>query len=128
MRSLGFWAIVLAVVPLLGGCGFLAGAAVVGAGVYYVRGEASKLYAKSVPEVYQAAVEVLEELDVITTEKMKSDAEARIKGRTAGSDPLDMKIVRKGGEVCEVKLRVGIMGNRDYSNLILSRLDRKLGL
>jgi len=128
MKCWWSWGAVLAAVFLMGGCGFLAGAAVAGGGVYYMQGEASKWYAKSVPEVYEASVEALEELDVIVTERMKSDVEASIKGRTAGGDAVTLKVKQKGKDVAEVKLRVGIMGNEEYSHLILTRIDRKLGL
>ena len=119
---------VLFVVWLAGGCGFLAGAAVAGAGVVYVKGEASKLYPRDVPEVYDVAVATLEELDVIFTERLEGDEAATIKGRTAGAEALTMRIERQAEGVVKVKLRIGLLGNRDYSQAIFSRMDRKLGL
>ena len=66
MRFLWFWVVTLVAASLAVGCGFLAGAAVAGAGVYYVRGEASKSYPREVPEVFDAAVEVLDGLGVVS--------------------------------------------------------------
>lgn len=122
----------LSVVVLAGwlsaGCGFLAGAAVGGAGVVYLRGEASKAYPRDVPQVYRAALSTLEALSVVVTERLEGDQLATIKGRTAGGDELTMRIERENRGVSRVKLRVGLLGNRDYSQVVFSRMDRKLGL
>jgi len=117
----------LLLASLAGGCWFLGGAAVGGAAVVYVRGEASKLYPKSVPEVYQAALQALGEVDVVVTEKLRGDEVSTIRGRTLGGKELTMRIERAGRGVARVKLRIGLLGDRDYSALILNRMDRALG-
>lgn len=128
MRPLWFWVVTLVAVSLAVGCGFLAGAAVAGAGVYYVSGEASKSYPREVPEVFDAAVEVLDGLGVVITERIEGAAEARIRGRTPSGDEVKMRIQRQAKGVAKVKLRVGIMGKREYSQLVFRRIDWELGL
>lgn len=121
----------LLVLPVLwwgAGCAFLAGAAVGGAGVVYVKGEAAKRYPRKVPQVYRAALTALKELGATITEKLEGDEVASIKGRTAGGDELTMRMKREDQGVTLVKLRVGLLGNRDYSQMVFSRMDRKLGL
>jgi len=113
---------------LAGGCGFLAGAAVAGAGVVYVRGEAHKRYPREVPKVFDASISTLEDLGVIIGERFEGDELATIKGRTAGGEELTMRIKREDTGVTKVKLRVGLLGNREYSQLVFSRMDRRLGL
>jgi hypothetical protein len=96
--------------------------------VIYVRGEASKLYPESASEVYEAALRALDDADVVVTEKLHGEETSTIRGRTAGGKELTMRIEPAGSGVTRVKLRVGLMGDRDYSALILNRLDRALGL
>ncbi len=113
---------------LVGGCAFLAGAAVAGAGVVYVRGEAHKRYPREVPEVFDAAISTLEDAGVIIGERLEGDQLASIKGRTAGGEELTMRINQESRGVTKVRLRVGLLGNRDYSQLVFSGMDRGLGL
>lgn len=112
----------------LAGCGFLAGAAVAGAGVVYVKGEAHKRYPREVAEVFDAAISTLEDLGVMIGESLEGDELATIKGRTAGGQRLVMRIEREDQGITKVKLRVGLVGDRQYSQLILSRMDRNLRL
>ncbi len=121
-------ALVVLMAGLAGGCGFLAGAAVAGAGVVYVKGEAHKRYPREVPEVFDASISTLEDLGVIIGERLKGREFANIKGRTAGGEELTMRIKREDTGVTKVKLRVGLLGNREYSQLVFSRMDRVLGL
>ncbi len=113
---------------LAGGCGFLAGAAVAGAGVVYVKGEAQKRYPREVAEVFDAAISTLEDLGVMIGQSLEGDKLATIKGRTSGGQRLVMRIEREDQGITKVKLRVGLVGDRQYSQLILSRMDRNLGL
>ena len=121
-------ALVVLMAGLAGGCGFLAGAAVAGAGVVYVRGEAHKRYPREVPEVFDAGISTLKDLGVIIGERLEGGESASIKGRTAGGEELTMRMNREDTGVTKVKLRVGLLGNRDYSQLVFSRMDRQLGL
>jgi len=118
---------VVLLVASLGGCGFVAGAAVGGAGVAWIKGEASKSYSRPVAEVYAAALEVLEGMHVVTTEKLSGDQVAIIKGRTAGGQDVSMRIERQAKGVSLVRLRIGLVGDKDYSTLIFEGLDEKLG-
>jgi len=113
---------------LAGGCGFLAGAAVAGAGVVYVKGEAHKRYPREVPEVFGAGISTLKDLGVIIGERLEGREFASIKGRTAGGEELTMRMDREDTGVTKVRLRVGLLGNREYSQLVFSRMDRRLGL
>ncbi len=120
--------VLVLVVAGLAGCGFLAGAAVAGAGVVYVKGEAHKRYPREVAEVFDAAISTLEDLGVMIGQSLEGDELATIKGRTAGGQRLVMRIEREDRGITKVKLRVGLVGDRQYSQLILSRMDRNLGL
>jgi hypothetical protein len=113
---------------LVSGCGFIAGAAVGGAGVAYAKGEARKPYPRTVAEVYAAAVDVLADMEVVITEKLLGDERASIKGRTAGGQDLSMSIKRQARGVSLVGVRVGLLGDKEYSSLIFIRLDKKLGV
>jgi hypothetical protein len=129
---LGTWAglrvgLMLLLAASVGGCGFIAGAAVGGAGVAYVKGEARKPYPRTVAQVHAAALDVLKEMDVVITEKLLGDEVGVIKGRTAGGADLSVRIERQARGVSLVRVRVGLLGDKDYSALIFTRLDKKLG-
>ena len=120
--------LVMLVAWLVGGCAFLAGAAVAGAGVVYVKGEAHKRYPCDVPKVFDAGISTLENLGVITGDRLKGQESATIKGRTAGGEELTMRINQESRGITKVRLRVGLLGIRDYSQLVFSGMDRGLGL
>jgi len=128
VNSLRVLTVGLVLALLAGGCWFLGGAALGGAAAVYVKGEASKLYPERAAQVYEAALEALKEVDVVVTEKLHGEEVSTIRGRTAGGKELTMRIEPAGSGVTRVKLRIGLMGDRDYSALILNRMERALGL
>jgi len=128
MRLLRHCVLMVLVLWPASGCGFLAGAAVAGAGVVYVKGEAHKRYPREVPEVFDAGISALEDLGVIIGEKLRGEEFGTIKGRTAGGEELTMRINQESRGITKVRLRVGLLGNREYSQLVFSRMDRRLGL
>jgi hypothetical protein len=66
-------------------------------------------------------------MEVVITEKLLGDEVATIKGRTAGGQDLSMSIKRQTRGVSLVGVRVGLLGDKEYSALIFTRLDEKLG-
>jgi len=128
MKHARMVAVVVMVAFLAGGCWFLVGGAAGALTYAWAKGEAQQMYDRPVKEVYGAALEVAEDMGVRVDSKFAVETEAQIKGHTPGGDTFTLNIRQTGVDFSELKLRIGTLGNKEYSELFIRKLNKKLGL
>jgi hypothetical protein len=110
----------------LAGCAFLAGAAVAGAGLAYVKGEGKKMYNEDVQTTYRAALDVVDDQRYVIVEKEADASSARIKAKQVDGDEVNIRVDRVGEDSSEVKIRIGLMGNESETRMLFSEIDDRL--
>ena len=108
------------------GCAFVAGAAVAGAGIAYMKGEGEKLYSHDVPTVYRAALDAVHDKKLVLAEHQVDATSGIIKAKEADGDNVTIKFEAVGDEGCNVKIRVGLMGNESDTRMLFSAIDKRL--
>lgn len=100
------------------GCAAVAVGAGVGAGAYsYVQGELTRSYAAEFPAVFDACLQVLEDLGMPTDDRTTEGLETRIATRRRDGTPVTVRVRVAGLGVTEVAVRTGVVGlwERDFS-------------
>lgn len=69
------------------------------------------------------AVDVLA-YDAVETERAEN--QIRWRARTAAGDPVDIRLVAKGPEATEVRIRIGVFGDEAKSRLVLEEIHQAL--
>lgn len=116
---------------LIGGSGcavFVAGAAGAGAGVgtySYVEGNLKRDYMGPLPQVWKAALEALEQLEVSSDVESKDAFGGLVKGIMHDGTKFDVELKRISDTQTEVGVRVGIFGDRRKSELIQETISAK---
>ena len=122
---------VAASLPLVGGCAALVGAAVgvgAGAGTYaYVKGKSTATERADMDKTYAAAEKTVKEMDLAVKESTKDDTSAKIVAEKADGQQVTITLDRKGPEVTEVGVRVGVFGEERTSRLIIDKISHNLG-
>ena len=90
-------------------------------GVAWMDGEASKYYNSNYCDVAEALREALKELDLpITKNYQKGDI---IYFRVDAGDRFKIKVERVRENITNLKIRVNIMGDKPYAELIFKKID-----
>ena len=111
----------------LAGCAFLAGAAVVTAGVVYVQGEAKKIYPVPLDPAFQATTKAMESLDLVILEQKHDGAGWYLRSRRPfDAAEVHVRVVPSGEHASQVGVRVGVTGDRVYSERLLEAIDQCL--
>jgi len=118
---------ILAAVSVASGCVMLAlGAAAGGTGALYVKGKATKSYSASLDRTYDAVVAALEGADVVITKRQLGGTVGKIHGTAADGESVKVDLKSVGDNVTEVRLRVGLLGNRERAENLIARIDARL--
>lgn len=128
MKGHLFLAFVLCVVASLCGCGgsFVVGAAATAGGVVYHRGALREDLDVSLDKVWDASLRAVKDMKLTVREKTKDGLAGMIEAERA--DGRDVKIVVKAlpGKRTGVAIRIGVVGDRDGSEIILEAIKDRL--
>lgn len=68
-------------------------------------------------------------VDVLGYDEVETDREAdriRWRARTASGDPVDIRLLAKGPESTELRIRIGVFGDEGKSRLVLEQIHQSL--
>lgn len=117
----------LGLVSSLSGCVALAvGGAAGAAGVMYHEGRLVDKVNAPLERAYSASLATLEAKKLIVTSKSADIANAHIKSRYADDKEIWIDIEAITSGVCEIKIRVGVMGDQDRSIDLLEGIKARL--
>ncbi len=118
---------VLILASTLPGCVALAvGGAAGAAGVMYHEGRLVDKVNAPLQKAYTASLATLESKKLIVISKSADVANAHIKSKYADDKEIWIDIEGITSEVCEIKIRVGVMGDQDRSIELLEGIKSRL--
>lgn len=121
---------ILSVVGLLlvfGGCQYLAPIGpIVQLGVMWVQGEAHKYYNTDQATILDATKAALKELDLAITNEEKSEDTIYLKAGDKERFKIKVHAVRQ--KTTKVSIRVNIMGDKPYAEMIYRHIDKQTGV
>lgn len=103
-----------------------AGAAGGVAGTMYVNGKLQTEVDASVPQVEQAAVASLRDLELPVEQREGDHIAAEVKSKTADGKPIWIHVASTGRARSQVTIRVGYLGNEGRSRRILDAMTAQL--
>lgn len=111
-----------AALATLAGCQALSNGAAEAAGVEYRMGSLSATMEASTRETFDAAKEVVEDLDLAVEKAEASSVDAEIVVVTARERKITLRIDAVTETTCELTVRVGSLGDEDLSLRIYERI------
>ncbi len=75
-------------------------------------------------EATKTAVETLRYVDVEAT--LEEEGRIRWRATTAGGDPVDIRLIARGDEQTDLRIRIGVFGNEARSRLVLEQIRQAL--
>lgn len=75
-------------------------------------------------EATKTAVEILRYVDVEAT--LEEEGRIRWRATTAGGDPVDIRLIARGDEQTDLRIRIGVFGNEARSRLVLEQIRQAL--
>lgn len=130
MRRPSRWALaaLFAATLLQSGCGvlLLAGGAGTSA-IAFATGElrvTENVPLETLHEATKSAVETLRYLDAEAI--LEENGRIRWRATTAGGDPVDIRLVARGEDRTDLRIRIGVFGNEARSRLVLEQIRQAL--
>ena len=113
---------------LAGGCIALVAGAAAGAGGYvYVRGEGKQNFPHDVETVFNASVITLEkDMQISIWSKAHDMTVGTIDATRADGNKVKIRLKSTGEGVTEVRVRVGTIGDKDWTQLFFEKLKARL--
>ncbi len=124
-KKIVFIMFLLAAPILFSGCAafLLATGAAAGAGTFaYVTGELRAVDEVELETAHKAAIEAVEELNFAVLYKEKDAIHSRIEASTAADTDVKIKMEKTSDSLTEIRIRVGIIGNKSLSQRILETM------
>jgi ABC-type glycerol-3-phosphate transport system substrate-binding protein len=81
----------------------------------WVEGTMIKDYPRPMQETYNAAVEAAKKLNLKITSQQYSPTQSHIKALTQDGTDVTVDLIERPNEITTVKIRFGLMGNKDWS-------------
>lgn len=126
-RALLISILLAACIGITSGClPLLAGGAAGGISVAYVANELQAQEETSIQEAYAATIEALEELGLTVTSKEKDALTSKIIASGAEDKEITVRLERQTDYVTTIRIRVGLIGDRGFSMLILEKIEDRL--
>lgn len=127
----GFFLWILVGLAATGCAAFIAGGVAVGVGVgaaEYIQGELKQAYAASMEKTWEACLAAARNLKMTVVEKSidNIDKNRMIKGETQDEKDFQMALESLSPDVTQVKVRIGIFGDEEYSKKIHFAIAQKL--
>jgi hypothetical protein len=122
-------ALIIMTVFFLSGCvavPLLIGAGVGGAGVYWYKGKLEETVPYTVSRVHRATVAGLKSLDIKITQNQADKLTMKVQGRLADGKKVWIDAKSEGGNSTKLTIRVGAMGDKEYSKRIRDAIVKRL--
>ena len=97
-----------------------------GEGVTNVMGSYETYVAATPDVVADAAVETIEDLELVLIDRSATKLDAQVLARSAQDEPITIKIDREGNNVSKVRVRAGTVGDEDWSLRIIEGIKQRL--
>ena len=111
----------------LEGCAYIAVGAASAVGVVCAMGEHRKVFAYNFDEVYDAAlVAIKDDCKLPVYEERKEAITGTIKASLAKETKVEVKVKFLSAGTTEVRIRVGVFGDEDFSNLLFYKIEDRL--
>ena len=102
-------------------------AAAAGAGTYYyIKGDLKRSYEAPMDKTWQASLESVKELKLVTESSEHDAFNGVIKGKMADGKSYTITLKRLGDNMTEVGVRIGTFGDRARSEAIHDKIHSKL--
>lgn len=103
-----------------------------GTGAAYAFGDVERTYEATPEEVIAAAKQAMDDLGWVTLSSHATDASGRLEGRAqdfdgSGEEKVVVKVKSLTSKASEMQVRIGTIGDDDYNNLLVSKIDEHLG-
>jgi hypothetical protein len=125
-RHITFVLAVLFAVYGAGCAAFVAGGAIGGGTAVYVKGQVEQTFNNSVPQVHEATLAALKELNMPVVEDVHDETSAKMKSVVASGEEVWIDISALSNTASKVTLRVGTMGDEGKSTTILNTIHKNL--
>jgi hypothetical protein len=99
---------------------------IVSLGIMWYQGEAHKYYATEQESIYEATKKVLEEFKLPIVEEERDEDVIRIKA--GDDDRFKIKITAVRDNVTKLSIRINIMGDHAYAEMIFRHVDDQPGI
>jgi hypothetical protein len=116
-----------ALIATQGGCGALL--LVGGAGtsaIAFATGELRSTEEAAMADVDSACGLAIERLGYEEVEVEREADRVRFRARTAGGEPVDIRVLARGPERTELRIRIGVFGDETTSRLVLEEIHQSL--
>lgn len=121
--------LLLSVVLVATGCGlFNPIGPILQIGIAWIEGEAHKYYNTEHSVLIQATKDALKELEFPIQEESDNDNVYRIVAGDEGSDRFKIKVTNVRHNVTKLSIRVNIMGDKPYAEMIYRHVDKRPGV
>ena len=105
------------------GCMSLVVGAGAGAGATaYIKGESIRTYNFPMREMAIAAQRTFSDLDISASETSITQIESNLVGNTSDGSKVTVKLISKGDDITEARVRVGLIGNETASQRIHDKI------
>jgi hypothetical protein len=128
MKTLRHVLFAILVISLCSCIPLLAGGTAGGFSVAYVAGELQTHEPVTIDEGYMSAQRALEGLELKVTDREKDALTAKVVAYGAEDKKITVRLERQSDNLTIVKIRVGLLGDQDYSLTVLDRMEQELGL
>ena len=130
-RRVNLWLILLIHSIVAYGCPaawIVGGAEGIGVYTYSISGELERKYPVGFDKAWQTSVATLEQLQFIKEATNRDGLSGSIEAKRADGTPIHVKFELVSDKVTSIKIKVGIFGDRQISELIHERIKENLGL
>ena len=126
-RKASLLAVVLASGISLSGCiPLLIGAAAGAGGIAYIKGTLEQNLDRSVDKVHKAALTTLKELKITINKEESALHDSKIQAQYPDETKISIDVVALTEQSSTIKIRVGVFGDQEKSELILNAIRKKL--
>ena len=94
--------------------------------IAYVRGDLESTEANNIKDVYSAALEAVNQLDLNLISKSEDLLSANITARDADDKKITIKMKATGNDTTKLSIRVGMFGDEDKSQQIYQKIYNNL--
>jgi hypothetical protein len=128
MRTTHIFLAVLLAGVAVGASGCLLAAVGAGAAgtVAYVKGELEATLNAGIDQSYAAALNALDQLQLMPTQKLKDSLSAEIIARTSDDTKITVKLARVDDKITKLTIRVGVFGDQAQSTTIYEHIKQNL--
>lgn len=125
-KVLALSVLILSTALMTSGCFLLVGAAVGAGGYAWVKGELEKTYEVPAERLHSATTRALRDLKLVVSENVGDRISAKIRAQFADGADVAIHIEAKTERASTVKIRVGILGDKEKSEMIIRTIENRL--